>query len=269
MGSTTVAKERKHRSDMEYFNSLFTNLSPVKFQEVNWSKQGYANVTSARASVYKAITTRNLNNVYVKKSGNRLFVCSNDFMGVLPVEDITLEEAFRRADKCLTKHPDIEKWSIPERLVPHYEDLTNFQIGMKMRDILKEKYPYLTITPYDKHGFGVGRDKSYGSVCGASETKGTKETERRGVTLKDISEKVVDEVEKVMNKPAIVESVITEPTTEKSGTGRYSMVTVMPAIPFELASELAVYLSVKGYKVSMEVEYGKDRKCYGVLSFSK
>ena len=269
-GSTSIVKEKKRRSDMGYFDGLFRNLSPIRFQEVNWSKQGYANVNSAQTSIYNAITTRHLNSIHTKKVGDRLFVYSDNFTGILPTEDkITLEEAFRRANKCLEKNPDIEKWPIPERLVPHYEGLTNFQIGMKMRDILKEKYPYLTITAYDKNGFGVGRDKSYGSVCGASEVETVKNTKAPTKTEPPvvITEDVAKEDIPVVNEAAPSnEDVLVRIET---GTGRYPMVTAMPEIPFEMASNLGEYLSSKGYEVNMKIFHRKDRKCYAVLSYSK
>lgn len=269
-GSTSIVKEKKRRSDMGYFDGLFRNLSPIRFQEVNWSRQGYANVSSAQTSIYSAMTTRKLNGIHAKKVGDRLFVYSDNFMGVLPTEDkITLEEAFRRANKCLEKNPDIEKWPIPERLVPHYDGLTNFQIGMKMRDILKEKYPYLTITPYDKHGFSVSRDKSYGSVCGASEANETKtakvptKTEPPVVITEEVAKKDIPVVNEVApsNDDVLVRI--------ETRTGDNPLITAIPEIPFEMASDLGEYLSSKGYEVNMKIFHGKDRKCYAILSYSK
>lgn len=265
MGSTRIAKnEGKRRSDMGYFDSVFKSLGPLRFQEIDWKKQGYTSLNSASTSFRAAAKKRNVSGVCVRTINDKLYVYSSDFLGVLPYELANIRTAFQRANAFLTRYPEADTWPIPKWLIPKDENLSGFQIAMKLRDDLKTMYPYLSVTTYGKDGYAINRDKSYGSLCCDSEVKK--------------SESPVDITEEPVNMEASMNTVETTTLPQnkddvfvriETRTGDNPLITAIPEIPFEMASDLGEYLSSKGYEVNMKIFHGKDRKCYAILSYSK
>lgn len=242
---TMAKKEKKTRSEMEYFDSLFRNLGPFRYQEVDWARQKYASYNSAINSIRAAIKKRNLNTINVRGANNKIFLYSSEFESILPCDKPTLETAFKKADIYLSKHPEAVMWPIPEWLVPKTPDLTNFQIGMQIRDELKAKYPYLTVKLSGKNGYDITRDKSYGNLC--AEPSDTAETE-------PVDEKI-DEV--------AADPVMISPTTDS-----VEPITI-PTLPFHTASGVAVFLSSQGYDVSMKIHHSSTNECFATVSFVK
>ena len=247
--TTNVRTERKPRSDMGYFDSVFKSLGPLKFQEINWPRQNYLSVNSAASSFRAAANKRNLKNINVKVSKDRLFVYSDEFTGFLPCDNhVTISRAFKNADWCLKRNPDITSWPIPKELIPTYENLSNFQIAMKIRDDLKAKYPYLTVTTFGKDGYAISRDMSYGNLCADIPEEPVK-TDAPSETV---------ETESVADIPETVSVQEDIPDSE---------MVVIPDLPFNIASDVATYLSSQGYDVSMRIFHDTKDDCYASVRF--
>lgn len=251
----------KCRSDMGYFDSLFSLLDLLRYQEVDWARQKYSSVHSAANSIRAAAKKRHLTDVNVRIWNDRLFVFKAGYLGMMPCDsEPTLENAFKKADTCLRNNVLIESWPIPEWLIPKDENLTDFQIGMKLRDELKATYPYLTISPREKNGYSVKRDKSYGSLC--KEVKPntysnymTAEELKKTIDLGDLADIVVADT---IDSTSEEQTPVLTPVVVKE--------TSIPPVPFDIAASLAEHLCKKGHRVSMTLS-DMSGECYASVIF--
>lgn len=286
--STVRRNTKKTRNDIGYFESLFNALGPLKYHEINWAGQKYASADSAANSIRAVLNKKNMNNVHIRQAKDKVYLYSDEFFGVLPCETtLTLEDAFKRADICLRRFVSIEQWPIPIWLIPEYDGLTNFQIGMRIRDELKAYYPYLTVVPIGKSGFAIKRDKSYGNLCTNFENEGTviETVPKTSVVIETLpkesvsvsySSDVLEEMA-VTNEDPVMTDIVNEPvsnideeTPNEDILQKYSsadsaansisavlnnqkskQVIVLPELPFEIAADVAKYLSTHGYSASM------------------
>lgn len=259
--STVRRNTKQTRNDIGYFESLFNTLGPLKYHEINWAGQKYASANSAANSIRAVLNKKNMNNVHIRQSKDKVYLYSDEFFGVLPCETtLTLEDAFKRADICLRRFVSIEQWPIPIWLIPEYDGLTNFQIGMRIRDELKAYYPYLTVVPIGKSGFAIKRDKSYGNLCTNFENEGTviETVPKASVVIETLPKEDVLEEMAVTNEDPVMTTIVNEPVsnvaeeTPNEGILQESkQVIVLPELPFEIAADVAKYLSTHGYSASM------------------
>lgn len=259
--STVRRNAKKTRNDIGYFESLFNTLGPLKYHEINWAGQKYASADSAANSIRAVLNKKNMNNVHIRQAKDKVYLYSDEFFGVLPCETtLTLEDVFKRADICLRRFDSIEQWPIPIWLIPEYDGLTNFQIGMRIRDELKAYYPYLTVVPIGKSGFAIKRDKSYGNLCTNFENEGTviETVPKASIVIETLPKEDVLEEMAVTNEEPVMTNIVNEPvsnvaeeTPNKDILQESKQVIVLPELPFEIAADVAKYLSTHGYSASM------------------
>ena len=259
--STVRRTAKKTRNDIGYFESLFNTLGPLKYHEINWAGQKYSSADSAANSIRAVLNKKNMNNVHIRQAKDKVYLYSDEFFGVLPCETtLTLEDAFKRADICLRRFVSIEQWPIPIWLIPEYDGLTNFQIGMRIRDELKAYYPYLTVVPIGKSGFAIKRDKSYGNLCTNFENEGTviETVPKESIVIETLPKENVLEEMAVTNEDPVMTDIVNEPvsnvaeeTPNEDILQESKQVIVLPELPFEIAADVAKYLSTHGYSASM------------------
>lgn len=259
--STVRRTAKKTRNDIGYFESLFNTLGPLKYHEINWEGQKYSSADSAANSIRAVLNKKNMNNVHIRQAKDKVYLYSDEFFGVLPCETtLTLEDAFKRADICLRRFDIIEQWPIPIWLIPEYDGLTDFQIGMRIRDELKAYYPYLTVTPIGKSGFAIKRDKSYGNLCTNFENEGTviETVPKESIVIETLPKEDVLEEMAVTNEDPVMTDIVNEPvsnadeeTPNEDILQESKQVIVLPELPFEIAADVAKYLSTHGYSASM------------------
>lgn len=259
--STVRRNTKKTRNDIGYFESLFNTLGPLKYHEINWAGQKYSSADSAANSIRAVLNKKNMNNVHIRQAKDKVYLYSDEFFGVLPCETtLTLEDAFKRADICLRRFVSIEQWPIPIWLIPEYDGLTNFQIGMRIRDELKAYYPYLTVTPIGKSGFAIKRDKSYGNLCTNFDNEGTviETVPKESIVIETLPKEDVLEEMAVTNEDPVMTDIVNEPvsnvaeeTPNEDILQESKQVIVLPELPFEIAADVAKYLSTHGYSASM------------------
>ena len=259
--STVRRNTKQTRNDIGYFESLFNTLGPLKYHEINWAGQKYASANSAANSIRAVLNKKNMNNVHIRQAKDKVYLYSDEFFGVLPCETtLTLEDAFKRADICLRRFVSIEQWPIPIWLIPEYDGLTNFQIGMRIRDELKAYYPYLTVVPIGKSGFAIKRDKSYGNLCTNFDNEGTviETVPKESIVIETLPKEDVLEEMAVTNEDPVMTDIVNEPvsnvaeeTPNEDILQESKQVIVLPELPFEIAADVAKYLSTHGYSASM------------------
>lgn len=258
--STIRNNSKQTRNDISDFDRMFNTLGPLKYHEVNWAGQKYASASSAANSIRAVLNKRDDYTIHVKQSKDKVYVYSDEYAGILPCDTkLTLMDAFKRADVCLRKYELIEQWPIPTWLIPDYDGLTNFQIGMKIRDELKAIYPYLTVTPIGKTGFAIKRDKSYGGLCTNADYESVADEIEEPTNdvevsvVEDIPEEpiaITDTVEETSYQMQIEMGITNPITNEPIASTSYL---TFPELPFALAADVAKYLSSHGYSASMSL----------------
>ena len=256
MESTTVKTPKKPRSDMGYFDSLFNSLGPLKHQEVDWKRQKYASIGSAAGSIKSALTKRHINTVNIKTAGDRLYLYSNNFLGILPCDKhADINTAYKKANELLNKYPEYDAYPIPSFLIPIDSSLNREQMRDKLNYDIKAAYPYLTVETKGKTGFVIKKDRSYGNLCFTDTiTKLEPEDIKESWEIIGVQGTMDDEV------------VMAAKTEEEERTATFVKLGLLPELPLDIASDVAKYLSKKGKEVTMSVKYTSTCEYMAVIS---